>query len=158
MRAIDSIHVVPLLAPVSVTGATNTDVFSLKEYHAAKILVPCGALAVDLTITVLKATSTTGGTSAAIAFKYRESSAVGTDSMGDWSDATTSGMSLTGTTDNGIMVEILVDGAELTPVSGVEYPYLFATLTPASGSACLVSAVAVLEPRYAQAVPPSAVD
>lgn len=152
MRAIDSIHVVPILAPVSITAATNTDVVGLKKYHAAKFLLPFGALAVDLTITVTESASTAAsGTD--IAFKYRESSAVGTDVMGAWADALSTGHVMTGTTDNGIMVEVLVDGADLTD----GYPYVFLTLTPASASACLVSAVAVLEPRYAQAVPPSAV-
>lgn len=158
MKAIDSIHVVPILAPVSITGATNSDVVGLKEYHAAKFLVPVGALAVNLTVTVLKGTTTVPGASSAIAFRYRKSSAVGTDTMGAWATAETTGVALTGTTDNGKMLEILVESSELTPVSGTEYPYVMLTLTPASSSACLVSAVAVLEPRYAQAVPPSAVD
>jgi len=158
MKAIDSIHVVPILAPVSITGATNSDVVGLKEYHAAKFLVPVGSLAVDLTVTVLKGTTTVPAASTAIGFRYRKSSAVGTDTMGAWATAETTGVALTGTTDNGKMLEILVESSELTPVSGTEYPYVMLTLTPASGSACLVSAVAVLEPRYAQAVPPSAVD
>jgi hypothetical protein len=158
MRAIDSIHVVPVLAPVATTAAVQTDVVGLKEYHAVKFLVPLGALAVDLTITVEKCSNTTPSASTAIAFKYRESSAVGTDVMGAWADAESTGHVMTGTTDNGIMVEILVDGAELTPVTTTEYPYVRVVLTPASASACLVSAVAVLEPRYAQAVCPSAVD
>jgi len=158
MKAIDSVHVVPILAPVSITAATNTDVVGLKEYHAAKFLVPCGALAVNLTVTVLKGTTTVPGASAAIAFRYRLSSAVGTDTMGAWTAATTTGVALTASTDDGKMLEILVESSELTPVSGTEYPYVMLTLTPASASACLVSAVAVLEPRYAQAVPPSAVD
>ena len=158
MKAIDSVHVVPLLAPVSITGATNSDVFSLKEYHAAKILVPCGALAVNLAITVLKGTTTVPGASAAIAFRYRTSSAVGTDTMGAWAWATTTGVTLTASTDNGKMVEILVESSELTPVSGTEYPYVMVTLTPASSSACLVAVAAVLEPRYGQAVNVSAVD
>jgi hypothetical protein len=156
LRAIDSIHVVPLLAPVSITGATNSDVVGLKAYHAVKFLVSCGTLAVDLTITVTKSPKTAAA-GTAIAFKYRETAAVGTDTMGAWDDALSSGHVLTGTTDNGITTEILVDGAELTPVATVEQPYVFVTLTPASGSACLVGVVAVLEPRYAQAVPPSAV-
>ena len=157
MRYIDGTHEVPLLAPVSITAATSSDVFGLKEYHAAKILVMAGALAVDLTITVTKATSTTAsGTD--IGFKYRETSAVGTDSMGAWATAESTGHALTATTDNNITTEILIDSAELAPVSGTEYPYVFVTLTPASASACLVAVVAILEPRYNQATPPSAVD
>ena len=156
MRNIDGIHEVPLLAPVSITGATSSDVVGLKKYQSAKLLVMCGALAVDLTITVTKATSTTAsGTD--IAFKYRETSAVGTDSMGAYADALSTGHVLTGTTDNNITTEILIDGADLAPVSGTEYPYVFVTLTPASSSACLVAVMAILEPRYNQATPPSAV-
>lgn len=157
MKAIDSIHVVPLLAPVSISSATNSDVFNMGKVQGAKILVPCGALAVDLVITVLKGTTAVPGASTAIAFRYRETSAVGTDSMGAWADATTSGVTLTGTTDNNITVEILLESSEFTPVSGTEYPYGMITLTPASGSACLVSVVGIFEPRYAQAVPPTVV-
>jgi len=158
MRAIDSIHVVPILAPVSITGATSTDVVGLKKYHAAKFLVPCGTLAVNLTVTAGKCDDTTPSNSTAIAFRYRVSSAVGTDTMGAWAAAEDTGVVLTASTDNGKMLEILVESSELTPVSTSERPYVRLTLTPASASACLVSAVAVLEPRYAQAVMPSAVD
>ena len=157
MRSIDSVHVVPILAPVSITSATNTDVVGLKKYHAAKFLVPCGALAVNLTITVLKADDTTPSNETAIAFRYRKSAAVGTDTMGAWATAESTGVELTASTDNGKMVEILVESSELTPVSTSERPYVRLTLTPASASACLVAAVAVLEPRYAQAVMPSSV-
>jgi hypothetical protein len=154
MKAIDSIHVVPLTAPVSITSANNSDVVGLKEYHAAKILVPVGALAVDLAVTVAECSDTTPSASTAIAFRYRKSAAVGTDLMGSWAAATSSGVTLTATTDNGKMLEILIEGSELTD----GYPYLRVVLTPASGSACLVAVVAVLEPRYAQAIPVSAVN
>jgi len=152
MKAID--HVVPLTAPVSITGANNSDVVGLKEYHAAKVLVPVGALAVDLTITVEKCSNTTPSVSSAIAFRYRKGAAVGTDLIGSWAWAASTGVVLTGTTDNGKFVEILIESSELPE----GYPYFRVVLTPASGSACLVAVVAVLEPRYAQAVPPSAVD
>ncbi|HUT77874.1 MAG TPA: hypothetical protein VM285_09325, partial [Polyangia bacterium] len=59
MKAIDSIHAVPVLAPVSTTAAVQTDVVGLKKYHAAKFLILLGALAVDLTITVEKCDNTT---------------------------------------------------------------------------------------------------
>jgi len=158
MKAIDSIHAVPVLAPVSTTAAVQTDVVGLKKYHAAKFLILLGALAVDLTITVEKCDNTTPSNSTAIAFRYREHVAVGTDTTGAWSEAESTGLVMTGSTDNNIMVEILVEGSELHDVTTSERPYVRVVLTPASGSACLVSAVAVLEPRYAQAVPPSAVD
>lgn len=154
MRDIDSIHVVPLTAPVSITGANQSDVVGLKEYHAAKVLVPVGALAVNLTITIEECDDTTPSNYTAIAFRYRKSSAVGTDTMGSWAAATSSGLALTATTDNNKVVEILIEGAELSD----GYPYFRVVLTPASASACLVSAQAILSPRYAQAVPPSAVD
>lgn len=153
MRAIDSIHVVPVLAPVSTTSAKQTDVVLLNKYHAVKFLVPVGALAVDLTITVEECDDVTPSNYTPIVFRYRKSAAVGTDLIGSWAAAETTGVVLTGTTHNNQMVEILVEGLEL----GDGYPGVRVVLTPASGSACLVSAVAVLEPRYAQAVPPSAV-
>jgi len=154
MKNIDSVHVVPLTAPVSITAANQSDVVGLKEYHAVKLLVPVGALAVNLTITVEECDDTTPSNSTAIAFRYRKASAVGTDSMGSWASAESTGLALTATTDNNKLVEILIEGAELSD----GYPYVRVVLTPASASACLVSAQALLSPRYAQAVPPSAVD
>lgn len=157
MKAIDSIHVVPLTAPVSITAANSSDVFNMGKSQGAKIIVSVGALAVDLTITVLKGTNTTPSASAAIPFRYRKSAAVGTDTMGAWAAAETTGVALTGTTDNGKVVEILLESSEFTPVSGTEYPYGQVVLTPASSSACLVAVTGIFEPRYDQAVPPSQV-
>ena len=160
MKMIDGIHVVPVLAPVSTTAAKTTDVVGLKEYHAVKFLLQVGTLAANVAVTVTKSPNTTAsGTD--IAFRYRKSATVGTDTMGAWATAAAAGITLDATDstgDEGKMVEILIDGTELSPVSGVEQPYVFATMTPAAASACLVSAIAVLEPRYQQAVNPSAVD
>ena len=159
MRSIDNIHVVPVLAPVDINDtATTTDVVGLKEYHAVKFLVSIGNLAANLTITVNKCDDNTPTNSTAIAFKYRKSAAVGTDTMGSWASEDTDGLDLLAASDDDKMVEILVDGAELTAVSTSERPYVTVTLTPAGAGAALVGVVAVLEPRYQQAVPPSAVD
>lgn len=154
MKNIDAVHVVPALAPVSTTAAVQTDVIGLKEYHAVKFLIPVGALAVNLTITIEECDDTTPSNSTAIAFSYKKTSAVGTDTIGALTASASTGLLLTGTTDNNKVVEIQIDGSDLS----AGYPYVRAVLTPASASACLVSAVAVLEPRYIQAVPPSAVD
>ena len=157
MRTLDNIHAVPLTGPISVTGATNCDTFNMGKSQGARIFVMAGTLAVNLVITVLKGTTAALGASAAIAFRYRETAAVGTDTMGAWQTATTAGMTLTGTTDNNITVEILLESAEFTPVSGTEYPYGVVTMTPGSSSACLIAVIGIFAPRYAQAVPPSQV-
>ena len=146
-------HIVPVLAPVSTTAAVTTDVVGLKEYEEIEFVVAVGALAVNLTVKLTESTSTTAsGTD--VAGKYRLSSAVGTDSMGAVTTLASTGVVLTASTDNNKMLLIDVDPATLTD----GYPYVFLTLTPASASACLVSAVALLKPRYPKAVQISAVD
>ncbi len=154
MRAIDLIHAVPVLEPQSTTSALETDVVGLKEYHSIKFLVMVGAIAADVTITVEECDDTTPTSDTAIAFKYRKSAAIGTDTMGSWATAEDTGVVLDDASDDDKMVEILVDGAELS----ADRPYVRVVLTPGGASACLVAVVAVLEPRYAQAVNPSAVD
>lgn len=155
-RYLDENHVVPVLAPVdTASSAVQTDIVGLKEYHQVRFLVQFGVITGDsVVVTVEECDDTTPTNNTAIAFSYRLSSAVGTDSLGDRATATTSGYTVTAS-DDGKMLIIDVDSAQLS--SG--YPYVRVVATPGgSMSVCLLNAVAVLRPRYAQASPPSAVD
>ena len=156
MKYGQEIHVVPAIAPVDITTTTTyTDVIGLKEYEWVEFLISFGAITGDtvaMTVEVCDDASATNST--AIALMYRESSAVGTDSMGDVTAATTSGVTVAATDDNKVF---LVDVNPASLSSG--YPYVRVALDPGgSMSACLVSAVALLKPRYPQDTQISAVD
>ena len=150
------IHVVPVISPVDTTSTTvNTDVVGLKEYHEAAFVIDFGVITGDtVVVTLEECDDTTPTNSTAIAFHYRKSSATGTDSMGDLTAATASGVTVAATDDNKLLIAY-VDASELSE----GYPYVRCVVDPgASMSACLVSAVALLTPRYKQATNLSAVD
>jgi len=152
----ETVHVVPVLAPADITTSTTyTDVVGLKEYRRIQFHILFGAITGDtVALTVEECDDTTPTNSSAIAFKYRKSSAVGTDSMGALTDATTSGITVAATDDNKVII-VEVDARDLSD----GYPYVRVALDPGSSmSACVVGATAILEPRYAQSSQLSAVD
>lgn len=152
----EEVHVVPLLAPVDAAAvAKSSDVIGVKEYQGIQFLVEFGVITGDTcVVTVLECDDTTPSNSTAIAFKYRKSAAVGSDSMGALTAATASGVSMTAS-DDGKALLIDVDPAALS--SG--RPYLMVTATPGgSMTVCLLAMQAILRPRYAQASQVSAVD
>lgn len=146
------IHVVPAIAPASLSTATASDVIGLKEYHRVQFVVVFGAVdASDCVVTVEECDDTTPTTDTAIAFYYRKSSALGTDSMGDRTAATSSGVTIANADDNKILL-IDIDASDLSE----GYPYVKVVLTP--GGTTIAGAVAFLYPRYAKATQISAVD
>lgn len=152
------VHVVALTAPIDTTTtvtANNSDVIGVKEYQAIQLAVLFGVITGDSTvITVEECDDTTPANSTAIAFSYRKGSAVGTDSMGARTAATSAGVTFTAG-DDGKMLLIDVDPAALTD----GYPYVRVVIDPgASMTAQVIAVLALLTPRYAQASQISAVD
>ena len=150
------VHVVPVIAPVDITTTTtNTIPVGVKEYEAIEFIILFGAITTDTAVLkVYECDDTTPTTSTAIAFKYRKTSAVGTDMTGALTAGTSSGITIAVTDDNKCVL-VDVDPAALT--SG--YPYVKLSLDPgASMTVCVLSAIAILKPRYPQAVQISAVD
>lgn len=148
-------HIVPVLAPVEVsTGTTNTDVVGLKEYEEIEFLISFGAITGDEVVVSLVESTNTTASGTDVAGKYRLSSAVGTDTMGAVTTLASTGVTLTADDDNKMLL-ITVDPATLTD----GYPYVFVEIDPGSSmSSMLISGVALLKPRYPQAVQISAVD
>lgn len=148
-------HIVPVLAPIDTAASTvNTDVVGFKEYEEIEFLISFGVITGDAVVCSLVESTNTTASGTDVAGLYRLSSAVGTDSMGAVTTLTTSGVSVTAS-DDGKTVLITVDPATLTD----GYPYVFVEIDPGSSmSVCLVSAVALLKPRYPKATQISAVD
>lgn len=148
-------HIVPVLAPIDTAASTvNTDVVGLKEYEEIEFVVSFGVITGDSVVCSLVESTNTTASGSDVAGKYRLTSAVGADLTGAVTTLTTSGVTVAAG-DDGKAVIISVDPATLTD----GYPYVFVEVDPGSSmSICLVSAVALLKPRYPQAVQISAVD
>jgi len=152
----ERIHIVPAIAPADITTTTTyTDIIGLKEYHHVEFVIVFGAITGDtIALTVEECDDISASNTTAIAFRYRKSSAVGTDSMGALTAGASTGITIAATDDNKVVL-VDVDSSELS--SG--YPYVRVKLDPGgSMSALLVGAIAILYPRYAQASQISAVD
>lgn len=151
----EDIHIVGAMAPVDTAAVTvNTDVFGFKEYEAITFIISFGVITGDTVVCSLVESTNTTASGTDVAGKYRLCAAVGTDTMGAVTTLTTSGVTIAATDDNKVVI-ITADPATLTDGS----PYVFVEVDPgASMTVCLVSAVAILRPRYPKNVNISAVD
>jgi hypothetical protein len=155
IRFNESVHVVGGIAPLDITTTTTySDVVNAGKAHWIQFLLSFGAITDDtVVVTVEECTSAAAAGNTAAAFSYRLSSAVGTDSLGAVTAATASGVTITASDDNKVLI-VDVDPATLT--NG--YPYVRLAVDPGgSASACVVSCVILAEPRYAGATPVSIV-
>ena len=128
----------------------------VKEAIEIEFLVSFGTITGDtVVVTVEECDDVTPTNSTAIAFKYQEDgAAVGTDTAGAWTAATTSGVTMAATDDDKNL-RIRVDPAALT----ADYPYLRVVADPgASASAVEIGINAVVVERFNQATNISLVD
>ena len=154
IRYAEGLKVLPVLAPVdTTTSAVSSGEVWLREAHWVTFLVNFGNFTSDSTdVVVITVESSTGNSTAstdeAIAFSYRLSAAVDTDSMGAITAATSDGVTLGATSDDSKCLIIDVDPAYVT-AHDTDAQYVRVVATP-SGSvgALLLSAIAVIEPRY----------
>jgi hypothetical protein len=157
MSAIDKIRVVQLTSPVDTTSTTvNSDVIGTKELIGIKFVVSFGTITGDtVVVTVEECDDTTPSNSTAIAYSYsKDGAAIGTDTAGAWTAATTSGVTLSATDDDKNLI-IKVDPAALTDA----FPYLRVVADPGgSASACEIAINAIVEERYNQSTNLSLVD
>jgi hypothetical protein len=153
IRYAEGLKVLPVLAPVdTAASAVSSESVNLREAQWVTFLVNFGNMTSDTTDTVtLTVESSTGSATAAtdeaIAFNYRVSSAVATDSMGAITAATSDGFALTSTDDNKCVV-IDVDPAYVA-AKDTDAQFIRVVATPSAAVAiCLLGAIAVIEPRY----------
>lgn len=153
IRYAEGLKILPILGPVdAVATDKSTEYVDLKNMNWATFLCQFGSITTDvtdtITVTVEASTAQTSNAGeAAIAFKYRLSSAVATDSMGAITDATATGAVITGTDDNKLLI-IDVDPAAVAFAEDTDR-WLRVVLTTSSGvGASLMSVIFVGEPRY----------
>lgn len=154
IRYAEGLKILPILAPADIVAtATATQYIDLKLVNWATLFVQFGAVtSTDSTgAAVVSLQASTAGTSNAtelsVAFPYRLSAAVATDTMGALATATTDGASVGQADDNKVLV-VDVDPAVIAAL-GADYRYVRLVVTPtAEVTSTIVSAVAVLEHRF----------
>lgn len=159
----ETVKVLPLLAPVNIVAtATNSkwidlnNAAGLVEFEINFGLITDTDSTSAVTVTVLASTAgSSSDTNTALDFKYRLSAAVDTDTMGDLTDSTSSGVAVNNATDDNKTLLIYVDPADVQ-AAVADGRYVGVLLTPDSNvDACTCSVVARYVPRYAGANMPS---
>jgi hypothetical protein len=129
-------HVVNILPAQSISGATNSDVFSMKDASHATIIVTAGSTNADAgNITIEECDNFTPSNYTAIYFNY----AAETTAAGDTLGALTNANSIDVSANDNIMYVIEIDAENLT--EGYNNLRL---CWSAPGGATVVSAVAIL--------------
>ena len=150
-------HIVPVLTPIDkTTAAFNTALVDMANAHRCTFIVHFGVLtsaSASPTITMLAATGGATTSATAIAFKYRKSATLLTDTQGAITDATSAGV-LTTTSDDGMIYLIDVDPSVVAGKTDGRYVYLHFDAN-ANRSACVVGICAEVEPRYIATSPTS---
>lgn len=159
----EDVKVQPILATQDIAAtATATSYINVKNaVGPIEIAFQFGAVTSTDTTgeAVVTIEASTGGTSnateQAIAYKYRMSGAVNTDSMGAITDATTVGVAVTSTDDN-VIFSAFVDPAALAAL-GADFSFLRGVITPTTDvTVTLVGVQARFTPSYAGNAIPSA--
>lgn len=129
-------HVVNILPPQDVAAGVNSDVFSLKGYAHATIIVQAGSTNADAgNVTIEECDDFTPTTDTAITFNYYAETTAAGDTLG----AKTSAATIDVSANDNIMYVIEIDAQQLTD----GYPNLILKWS-ACGGATIGSAVAIL--------------
>ena len=145
MNFTEHVHIIGGLAPDAdrFTGTQNTDVFEVQG-EGAWFLIWYGTNASSgaSTLTIEACDDTTPNNTTAVAFMYRVSTTF--DTWGDWTQATTAGITVGGSADS--MWEIFVPASELASAG---YAYVQADLVETTAQAADGMVLAgVVNPRY----------
>lgn len=147
------IHLVPILTPSQKTSTYIAPHINMKLYEKVEFLVHLQEVAANnFTVTLTQSAVTAGSSSTAIAARYRTTAAAGTDTLGDVTALTTSGLALT-TAYSTLSVIIDVESQDMITA---DKPYVGLTFTD-SGSGDLTAMIwALCWPKYAEATNASA--
>jgi len=141
-------NLIPVLAPVDVVDTnTATAYVDMKGAHNLAFQLYCGLLtsatALDNLVVTVEGATAEGGTEVQIDFKYRKVTAVGTNVAGAITSASV--VTLYASVDDGILLWIEVD---VDTCAANDYRYARVRANPTDLAACLLSCVAITNPRY----------
>jgi hypothetical protein len=149
MNLAQDIHIVPIRATTQDTSSFVAPHINMKLYEKVEFIVMFGAIATDgFTMTVTQSAATAGSSSTAIAARYRLTATYGTDTMGDVTALSSSGLDLveTGTYDTMTLI-VDVDSSDLTTASK---PYVGLTFTDPGSADQISTIIALCWPKYPQ--------
>lgn len=136
-------HIINILSPQDVSAGVSSDVFSLKNYSHATIIVTAGSTNADAgNVTIEECDDFVPTTDTAITFDYYKEETAGGDTLSGKQSATTAGIDVSG--NDNITYVIEIDASQLSD----GFPNLYLKWS-ACGGATLGSAIAILTgPRY----------
>jgi hypothetical protein len=146
-------NIVPLISPVDTAAtALESPWVDLKTAHSLAFYAFFGNIASgtadsNITVTVEAATGAASTSAAAVGFDYRLSGAVGANSWGAITSATTTGVTIASDDDNKMLCVMLDPSAVQAAKADARYVRLIVSPV-ADHTAVLVNAFAVLAPRY----------
>lgn len=155
-RFASALNTIPLIAPVDTAATAIQGNIKLSGAHGGTAFIFFGvdtAASADqaVTVTVEAATSSASTGAAAVAFNYRLSGAVGANTWGDITAATSAGVSIAISTDDNKILAIDLDPSKFVAAKA-DTTHARVVITPNAGAtATLVAAFAQLEPRVSQA-------
>jgi hypothetical protein len=148
-------NIIPLKAPVDSAGtAFATGWVDLKsQLHATFYdffgVITAASADQAVVVTMEAATAAASGSEVAISFKYRKTGIAAANTIGATTAATSTGVSI-GTTEDGLVLIIDIDPADLErQLADARFVRLVQGID-AGGTVTLNSVLAKLEPRYAQ--------
>lgn len=146
-------NIVPLLAPADITTNAGTSGYmDIKYAHNAAFLVSFGALttatAADVETVTVESASAVDGAEVAVDFTYRLSGAVGANTWGAVTAATSAGVAIASTDDNKLLW-VEVDPAAVQ-ADNSNARYIRVVITPTGMTNCIVGVVGMIESRYKQ--------
>jgi len=145
MNLAQDIHIVPIQVSTQITGTTVHPHVNMKQYEKVEFLVYLTTVAAnDFTATVTQSAATAGGTSTAIAARYRLTAAAGTDTMGATTALASTGLAIT-TAHTTLVWIVDVDSSDLTTA---DKPYVGLTFTDAGSGDITSSIIALCWPKY----------
>lgn len=132
-------HVINILPPESITGATDSDVFSMRDASHVTIIATCGATNADAgNITIEECDDFSPSNDTQIPFSYYAEETAAGDTLGSRTAAGAS-TGINVSANDGITYVIEIDAEELSE----GFPNLYLRWS-SPGGATLVSAVAIL--------------
>jgi hypothetical protein len=145
MNLAQDIHIVPIATEAQITSTTVHPHINMKLYDKVEFIYHFTAVAAnDFTLTVTQSAATAGSTSTAIAARYRLTAAAATDTMGDVTAMTSSGLAIT-TAHSTLTLIVDVDSSDLTTASK---PYVGLTMTDAGSGDITGTVIALCWPKY----------
>jgi hypothetical protein len=143
-------NIIPLLEPKDIaTTVTASAYMDLKGANRAAFLIPFGAVTsacADFEVVTVEAATAEGGAETAIGFTYRLSGALGANTWGAITTATTSGVSIDPANDDNKVLWIEIDPDALAVN---DYRYVRVKLTDNTDmAACLVAVLGLISQRY----------